>query len=123
MLILAKSVLGLMLGFILSLIAAVMLIPVLRKLKMGQTVSRLINKRHLAKDGTPTLGGLIFIVPTIIIMILLYLRGSIDFTSNLAILLFVFIAYALLGFIDDYKKIKYKNNKGLSTIKNLYIKL
>lgn len=119
MLILAKSVLGLMLGFILSLIAAVMLIPVLRKLKMGQTVSRLINKRHLAKDGTPTLGGLIFIVPTIIIMILLYLRGSIDFTSNLAILLFVFIAYALLGFIDDYKKIKYKNNKGLSTIKKL----
>ena len=55
-----------------------MLIPALRKLKMGQTVSRLINKRHLAKDGTPTLGGLIFIVPTIIIMILLYLRGSID---------------------------------------------
>ena len=67
MLILAKSVLGLMLGFVLSLIAAVILIPILKKLKVGQSVSKLINKRHLKKDGTPTIGGLIFIIPTIIV--------------------------------------------------------
>ena len=67
MLILAKSVLGLMLGFVLSLIAAVILIPILKKLKVGQSVSKLINERHLKKDGTPTIGGLIFIIPTIIV--------------------------------------------------------
>ena len=71
MLILAKSVLGLMLGFVLSLIAAVILIPILKKLKVGQSVSKLINERHLKKDGTPTIGGLIFIIPTIIIMVIL----------------------------------------------------
>ncbi len=121
MLILAKSILGLMLGFVLSLITAVILIPILKKLKAGQTVSRLINKRHLKKDGTPTLGGLIFIIPTIVVMGLLYLRGSIEITPSLTILIFVFLAYALLGFVDDYKKIKNKNNKGISTINKLIL--
>lgn len=114
MLILAKSVLGLMLGFVLSLVAAVILIPLLKKLHVGQSVSKLINERHLKKDGTPTIGGLIFIIPTILIMLILYLRGSIEFNSNLIILIFVFLAYGALGFIDDFLKIKYHNNNGLS---------
>lgn len=114
MLILAKSVLGLMLGFVLSLVAAVILIPLLKKLHVGQSVSKLINERHLKKDGTPTIGGLIFIIPTILIMLILYLRGSIDFNSNLIILIFVFLSYGALGFIDDFLKVKYHNNNGLS---------
>lgn len=114
MLILAKSVLGLMLGFVLSLVAAVILIPLLKKLHVGQSVSKLINERHLKKDGTPTIGGLIFIIPTILIMLILYLRGSIEFNSNLIILIFVFLAYGALGFIDDFLKVKYHNNNGLS---------
>lgn len=114
MLILAKSVLGLMLGFVLSLVAAVILIPLLKKLHVGQSVSKLINERHLKKDGTPTIGGLIFIIPTILIMLILYLRGSIEFDSNLIILIFVFLAYGALGFIDDFLKVKYHNNNGLS---------
>lgn len=114
MLILAKSVLGLMLGFVLSLVAAVILIPLLKKLHVGQSVSKLINERHLKKDGTPTIGGLIFIIPTILIMLILYLRGSIEFNSNLIILIFVFLAYGALGFIDDFLKVKYHNNDGLS---------
>jgi phospho-N-acetylmuramoyl-pentapeptide-transferase len=114
MLILAKSVLGLMLGFVLSLVAAVILILLLKKLHVGQSVSKLINERHLKKDGTPTIGGLIFIIPTILIMLILYLRGSIEFNSNLIILIFVFLAYGALGFIDDFLKVKYHNNNGLS---------
>ena len=119
MLILAKSILGLMLGFVLSLIAAAILIPVLRKLKVGQSVSRLINKRHLKKEGTPTIGGLIFIIPTIIIMAILYLRKSIDLNANIMILLFVFVSYGLIGFVDDLLKVKYHNNKGLPTLVKL----
>lgn len=114
MLILAKSVLGLMLGFVLSLVVAVILIPLLKKLHVGQSVSKLINERHLKKDGTPTIGGLIFIIPTILIMLILYLRGSIEFNSNLIILIFVFLSYGALGFIDDFLKVKYHNNNGLS---------
>lgn len=119
MLILAKSVLGLMLGFVLSLIAAVILIPILKKLKVGQSVSKLINERHLKKDGTPTIGGLIFIIPTILIMVILKLRGSIEFNANLIILMFVFLAYGALGFVDDFLKVKFHNNKGLSIVSKL----
>ena len=123
MLILAKSILGLMLGFILSLIIGVILIPILKKLKAGQTVSRLINERHLKKDGTPTIGGLIFIIPTIVIMILLFLRGSLEINHNLTILMYVFICYCILGFVDDFLKVKYHNNKGLSTLTKLFFQI
>jgi len=123
MLILAKSILGLMLGFVLSLITAVLIIPLLRRLKAGQTVSRLINKRHLKKDGTPTMGGLIFILPTIAVMALLYLRGSIEITASLVIVIFVFLAYAILGFVDDYLKVKFKSNGGFKTLTKLFFQV
>ncbi len=121
MLILAKSILGLMLGFVLSLITAVILIPLLRKFHVGQSVSHLINARHLKKEGTPTIGGLIFIIPTIIIMFVLYLRGSVELSSNLIILIFVFLSYALLGLVDDILKVKYHNNAGLKTLTKLFL--
>ena len=121
MLILAKSILGLMLGFVLSLITAVILIPLLRKFHVGQSVSHLINARHLKKEGTPTIGGLIFIIPTVIIMFVLYLRGSVELSSNLIILIFVFLSYALLGLVDDILKVKYHNNAGLKTLTKLFL--
>ena len=114
MLILAKAAMALMLGFVLSIITGVILIPLLRKLHFGQSVSLTLGERHLKKNGTPTIGGLIFIIPTIISLLLLWLRGSIEMTSNLMIVLFVFISYALLGLADDLLKIVFKNNKGLS---------
>lgn len=119
MLILAKSILGLMLGFVLALIAGFILIPLLKKLHIGQSVSHLINARHLKKDGTPTIGGLIFIIPTILIMFLLYFRNSVELTHNLIILIFVFLSYGLLGFVDDFLKVRYHNNKGLPTLVKL----
>ena len=114
MLILAKAAMALMLGFVLSIITGVILIPLLRKLHFGQSVSLTLGERHLKKNGTPTIGGLIFIIPTIISFLLLWFRGSIEMTSNLMIVLFVFISYALLGLADDLLKIVFKNNKGLS---------
>ena len=114
MLLLAKAAMAMMLGFILSIIAGLILIPILRKLKFGQTVSKMITERHQAKNGTPTIGGLIFIIPTILTLLLLKFKGSIDISYNLLIILFVFFAYGLLGFVDDFMKIKFHNNKGLS---------
>ena len=114
MLILAKAAMALMLGFVLSIMTGVILIPLLRKLHFGQSVSLTLGERHLKKNGTPTIGGLIFIIPTIISLLLLWFRGSIEMTSNLMIVLFVFISYALLGLADDLLKIVFKNNKGLS---------
>ena len=119
MLILAKSLLGLMLGFVLSLILSVITIPLLKKLHIGQSVSHTINERHLKKEGTPTMGGIIFILTTLIIMIVLYLRGSIEYSYNLIILIITVLSYALLVFIDDFLKVRYHNNKGIPTLVKL----
>lgn len=121
MLILAKAAMALMLGFILSIVLGFFLIPILKSLKVKQKVSLTIGERHLTKDGTPTMGGFIFIIPTLVCILLLWWRGSIEMSSNLIILLFVFISYAALGFADDYMKIKYKNNKGLSIMCKLLV--
>ena len=114
MLILAKAALAMMLGFGLSIIAGLIIIPLLRKKKIGQQVSHTVGERHIAKQGTPTMGGFIFIIPTLLAMLFLYLRGSIVYSHNLLVLIFVFISYAVLGGVDDYLKIKKKNNDGLS---------
>jgi len=121
MLILAKAAMALMLGFVVSTIFGYFLLPFLKKYNIRQKVSSFVGERHLLKDGTPTMGGLIFIIPTILVMLFLYLRGSVDINYNLLIVFFVFFAYALLGFVDDILKIKFKNNKGLSIASKLLI--
>ena len=123
MLILAKAAMALLLGFILAIITGVILIPILRRFHIGQYVSHYIGERHLKKEGTPTMGGFIFIIPTIVALILLYFNDSIEISYNLIILVFVFLAYAALGFVDDYLKIKYHNNKGLSVVAKLLIQM
>ena len=121
MLILAKSTLAMMLGFILSIGIGFFLIPVLKSLKLKQKVSLTIGERHMAKDGTPTMGGFIFILPTLISLLFLWLNKSINFSSNLVIITLVFVSYAAIGFVDDFLKIKFKNNKGLKIITKLLI--
>lgn len=121
MLILAKAALAIMLGFVLALLLGFILIPILKRFKFKQNVSATIGERHLAKQGTPTIGGLIFILSTLIALLILYLRGSIQLSSNLMIVVFVFLSYAALGFIDDFLKIRFKNNKGLKISTKLLI--
>lgn len=116
MLILAKAAMAMMLGFILSLVAGLILIPILKRLKLKQTVSTTIGERHQVKNGTPTLGGLIFIIPTIVTLLLLKIKGSIDISYTTLIIILVFSLYGLLGFIDDIIKIKFHNNKGLTIL-------
>ena len=123
MLILAKAAMALLLGFILAIITGVILIPILKRFHIGQYVSHYIGERHLKKEGTPTMGGLIFIIPVIVSLILLYFNDSIEISHNLIILVFVFLAYAALGFLDDFLKIKFHNNKGLSIVSKLLIQM
>ena len=123
MLILAKSILSVTLGLVIGIITGFIVLPFLRKLKVGQIVSKTINERHQVKNGTPTIGGIIFIVPQLIIILLLRLRGSIDINTNLILVIMVFLAYALLGFIDDFLKVKYHNNKGLPTLVKLFFQI
>ena len=119
MLILTKAVLAMMIGFIISVIFGLFLIPLLKKINVKQNESTYLQKTHKDKVGTPTMGGLIFIIPTILTMFILLLLGKIEFSNHLLIVLFVFISYAFLGFIDDYLIIKRKNNIGLTEIQKL----
>ena len=123
MLILAKAAMAMMLSFIISIICGAIVLPFLNKKRLGQYVSKTINERHLQKNGTPTMGGIIFIIPVLLSIIFLLLRGSISISYNLIILLFVFLAYGFLGFVDDYLKIKRKNNDGIQIVTKFLIQM
>lgn len=114
MIMIIKSVMAMMIGFIFSVILGLIIIPILQKLKASQTLNRFLEKTHQNKKGTPTMGGIIFIVPSIFITILFLILGKITYSSTLLIIIFTFIGYGLIGFIDDYLIILRRNNKGLT---------
>ncbi len=116
MYVLAKSILALMIGFMVSVVLGLIIIPLLKKKNIDQKTSRFV-KAHAKKSGTPTMGGLIFTLSTIITIFVLYFLGKLKISSNLLIILFVFFGYGLIGFVDDFLKVKYHSNeKGLSRI-------
>jgi len=120
MLTLTKSLFALMIGFLLSTAFGLIAIPLLKKIKAGQRINVYVEA-HQKKSGTPTMGGLIFIIPTIVTTIILLLTDKIEFSVNLLIVMFVFISYGLIGFLDDYLSIKQNQNKGLSQIQKLLL--
>ena len=120
MLTLTKSLFALMIGFILATIFGLIAIPLLKKIKAGQRINIYVEN-HQRKSGTPTMGGIIFIIPTIITAVLLILTNKIEFSVNLLIVLFVFVSYSLIGFLDDYLSIKKNKNEGLTQIQKLLL--
>lgn len=122
-LLLTKSVFAIMIGFLSATICGLLLIPFLRRKHIGQRISIYVGENHKKKEGTPTMGGLIFVVPTVIMTILLVLTNKIELTPNLIIILFVFTGYSFIGFLDDFLSIKKKNNEGLTTYQKLFLQL
>lgn len=122
-LLLTKSVFAIMIGFLSATVCGLLLIPFLRRKHIGQRISIYVGENHKKKEGTPTMGGLIFVVPTIIMTILLLLTNKIELTPNLIIILFVFTGYSFIGFLDDFLSIKKKNNEGLTTYQKLFLQL
>jgi len=114
MIILTKSAMVIMIGFILSVIMGSIVLPILKKIKAEQRLSVYLQEAHRNKNSTPTMGGLIFIIPVILIMILLIIFNKIEINYSLLIVLFTFISYSIIGFLDDYLIIKKNNNNGLS---------
>ncbi len=122
MLTLTKSLLALMLGFIGATIIGLIVIPFLKKLKAGQTINIYVEA-HKRKAGTPTMGGLIFILPTVLITLFLLITNKIGYSVNLMIVLYVFISYAIIGFLDDFISLKRRNNVGLTQFQKLFLQL
>ena len=97
-----------LISFALSVILGPVIIPILRRLKMGQTEREEGVKSHLKKAGTPTMGGVIILL-SVVVTSLLYLR---DYPKIIPIL-FVTLGFGLIGFLDDYLKVVMKRSDGL----------
>ena len=108
----------LIITFILTVIMSLIIIPILRKLKVGQQERDDGPKSHLKKQGTPTMGGIIIILAVIIICAFLYYyytHKTIEpiVAKNLIPLVLVSVGFGIVGFVDDFKKLVLKNTKGL----------
>lgn len=123
MLLLTKAVFAVMAGFLISAVLGLILVPCLKKLRVGQKISIFVGETHRKKEGTPTMGGLIFIIPTVVATLALILTGKIPYTSNLGIVLLVFMGYACIGFIDDFLSIRKGDNEGLTTYQKLFMQV
>jgi len=104
----SKIVIPVIMSFAISVILAPMIIPFLRRLKVGQTEREDGVQSHLKKAGTPTMGGLIFLIATAVTA-LCYVKEY----PRIIPILFLTLAFGLIGFLDDYLKVVLKRSDGL----------
>ncbi len=123
MYLLTKVVLAVMLGFVSSALVGLLFVPLLKRMNIGQRISTYMSFAHRSKEGTPTMGGLIFIISTILVMGILLITKKVAFTNDLKIALFVFISYAFIGFLDDFLSIKKGKNEGLTIVQKFFLQL
>lgn len=102
---------ALLLGFIVSIIVGPILIPILHKFKFGQNIRKEGPQSHLKKAGTPTIGGLIFIISITVVMIVM----RYELSSTGMIVLYGMLLFGLIGFLDDILKVIHKDNEGLKS--------
>ena len=118
-------------SFFITMILGIWIIPLLRKLKYGQTILEIGPSWHKSKDGTPTMGGIMFIIgiilSSVVCVLLFYSTHSIsldlmiskDTTVRIFAGLCMAFLYGVIGFIDDYIKVVKKRNLGLNAKQKL----
>lgn len=118
---LSCAVFSLLIGFLISIVVALVILPILKKKHCKQFLSEYLEERHKNKKNTPTMGGLIFVISTLFVTLIFLMFNKMNFSYNLFIVLFTFVGYFLIGFIDDLLIIKKGNNKGLSENSKLFL--
>lgn len=103
-----NMVIPVLIAFGISVVMGPIIIPILRRLKMGQTEREEGVKSHLKKAGTPTMGGVIILF-AIVVTSLIYVR---EYPKVIPVL-FVTLGFGLIGFLDDYLKVVLKRSDGL----------
>lgn len=107
---------------LISLILGRYVISYLKKLKYGQEIRKEGPQSHLQKAGTPTMGGIFFIISFLCVSIFAMIYFKLDIKISLFVLLMPLL-YALLGFIDDYNKIIKHDNLGLNAKQKLLLQI
>lgn len=115
---LATTVTILATSFILTVILAPAGIPMLRRLKFGQSIREEGPQSHMKKAGTPTMGGILFLLSIIVTTIICGLLFDV-FTTQTVVLLLVFVGFGIIGFLDDGIKVIFKRNLGLTSLQKL----
>ena len=103
-----QVVIPVLISFAVSVILGPVIIPFLRKLKMGQTERAEGVQSHLKKAGTPTMGGIIFLIAAVVTA-LFYVK---DYPAVIPVL-FLTLGFGIIGFLDDYLKVVLKRSDGL----------
>ncbi len=106
-------------GFVLSAVLGKFLIPALRALKAGQSIREVGPTWHNSKAGTPTMGGLMFMAASLICVV----TGAINGRWNQVLVLALALMFGLIGFLDDFIKVKKKRNLGLTEKQKLALQL
>lgn len=100
-------------ALLITFILVPVLIPTLKRMKFGQSIREEGPQSHMKKTGTPTMGGLTFLISIIITSIIAII--FVDKSNPIILLLLVTIGFGLIGFIDDYIIVVKKNNQGLTS--------
>ena len=108
-------VIPVLIAFVISLVLGPVVIPFLRRLKMGQTERVEGVQSHLKKAGTPTMGGII-ILAAVVITSLFYVK---DYPKIIPVL-FLTVGFGLIGFLDDYLKVVMKRSLGLKPLQKMF---
>ena len=103
-----KFIIAFLITFAIAMLFAPLVFALVKKIGAKQTILHYV-KEHKGKQGTPTMGGIMIILPTIAVSLVMF---TTDYTYAI-ISLAVFLAYAILGFLDDFIKVHYKQNLGL----------
>ena len=103
-----QVVIPVLISFVISVILGPIIIPFLRKLKMGQTERVEGVQSHLKKAGSPTMGGIIFLIATVVTS-LFYVK---DYPKVIPVL-FLTLGFGIIGFLDDYLKVVLRRSDGL----------
>ena len=102
--------LSVMLSFAISVMLGPLVIPFLRRLKVGQTERTEGPESHLKKNGTPTMGGILFLV-SVVVTSLLFVKEY----PKIVPILFLTLGFGLIGFLDDYIKVVCRRSLGLKS--------
>jgi len=113
---------ALLVGVLGALAMGPVVLPLLRRLKAGQTIRAEMSAAHQAKAGTPTMGGLIFVLPAVIATLLFMPRDT-DALIRAAIALILTLGHGLVGFLDDYIKVVLKRSLGLRAREKLLMQV
>ena len=114
-----RLIYSVLIAFFIAILEGPILIPLLHKFKFGQNIREDGPKSHLKKSGTPTMGGILFILATFITMAIIVKKPS----DEAMVALYAFAAFGVIGGIDDILKILRKQNLGLRAYQKMILLL